>query len=357
MSAANGSNEGFLAPQDPVLVTGAGGFIGARVVAVLLEKGFRQVRCLVRPSSDCRRLRAAIAAAGEGSGAEIITGNLLSPEDCTAATRGVAVIYHLAAGTGTKSFSDAFLNSVVTTRNLIEAALEHGCLRRLVNLSSFSVYTNKGRWGRMLDETAQVEEHPESRAEAYCYAKVKQDELVMEYGRKRGLPFVILRPGVVYGPGKQSIPGRVGIDTFGIFLHLGGGNPIPFTYVDNCAEAIVLAGTRTGIDGEVFNIVDEELPSSRKFLRLYKENVRGFKSLYVPHLLSYGFCWLWESYSRRSQGQLPPVFTRREWSAFWKRSDYSNAKLKRLLGWSPRVPMQEGLDRFFESCQQARHHA
>jgi nucleoside-diphosphate-sugar epimerase len=48
-------------------------------------------------------------------------GNLLSRKDCEVATQDVAVIYHLAAGTGTKSFADAFVNSVVTTRNLLRA--------------------------------------------------------------------------------------------------------------------------------------------------------------------------------------------------------------------------------------------
>ena len=66
--------------------------------------------------------------------------------------------------------------------------------------------------------------------------------MVIEYGQKFGIPYVIVRPGVVYGPGKVNISNRVGIGTFGIFLHLGGSNEIPLTYVDNCAEAIALAG-------------------------------------------------------------------------------------------------------------------
>ena len=101
---------------------------------------------------------------------------------------------------------------------------------------------------------------------------------------------MIVRPGSVYGAGKREIAGRVGIGTFGLFLHLGGSNTIPFTYVDNCAEAIVLAGLVKGVDGEVFNVVDDDLPSSRQFLRLYKKNVRRFKSLYVPHAVSYALC-------------------------------------------------------------------
>ena len=64
-------------------------------------------------------------------------GNLLSSEDCAAATKDVAVIFHLAAGTGEKSFPDAFMNSVVTTRNLLEASLaawmpSSNCQRKFV---------------------------------------------------------------------------------------------------------------------------------------------------------------------------------------------------------------------------------
>ncbi len=61
---------------------------------------------------------------------------------------------------------------------------------------------------------------------------------------------------------------------FGPFLHFGGFNSIPFTYVDNCAEAIVLAGLVSGVEGEIFNVLDDDTPSSRQFLKMYKQNVR-----------------------------------------------------------------------------------
>jgi len=283
----------------------------------------------------------------------VIRGNLLSREDCAAATAGVAVIFHLAAGTGDKSFPDAFMNTVVTTRNLLEASLEHGCLRRFVNVSSFAVYTNaQKRWRRLLDESCPVEERPSLRGDAYCFAKVKQEELVTEYAKKFAIPYVTVRPGAVYGPGHEDITSRVGIATFGVFLHLGGSNLLPLTYVDNCAEAILLAGVTKGVDGEVFNVVDDDLPSSRRFLRLYKQNVRGFKSIYVPHVLSHALCYLWETYSAWSDGQLPPVFNRRKWRSLWRKTRYSNKKLKARLGWTPKVSMTEGLDRFFQSCRE-----
>ena len=240
---------------------------------------------------------------------EFIRGNLLSREDCIAGTKDVAVIYHLAAGRGEKSFPDAFMNSVVTTRNLLEGSLQHQCLRRFVNVSSFTVYSNRQKpHGRLLDESCPVETHPERRQEAYCFAKVKQDEMVLEYARRFDLPYVIVRPGYVYGPGNEAITGRVGIGTFGIFLHLGGSNRIPLTYVDNCADAIVLAGLRPGVDREVFNIVDDELPTSRQFLHLYKRNVGRFTSIYVPHAVSYILCYLWEKVFHVVRGTVAKCF-------------------------------------------------
>jgi nucleoside-diphosphate-sugar epimerase len=345
------TNNFIVVQDDSILVTGATGFIGLRLVRNLLDRGFRNIRCFARSSSGSTRLENLVASGDSAGGIEIIHGNLLSPQDCYDATKDVAVIFHLAAGRGEKSFPDAFMNSVVTTRNLLEGSRQHNCLRRFVNVSSFAAYTNmkKPRW-RMLDESCPVETRAALRGDAYSFAKLKQDEIVAEYGKKCGIPFVIVRPGLVYGPGNEAIHGRVGIDTFGIFLHLGGSNRIPLAYVDNCADAIAFAGLREGIDGETFNVVDDNLPTSRQFLRLYKRQVRRFRSIYVPHILSYTLCFLWERYSAWSQGQLPPAFNRSRWHANWKKTHYSNAKLKGI-GWIPKVSTAEGLRSHFEACR------
>lgn len=341
--------------DDPILITGAAGFIGSRVVANLLDRGFRRLRCLVRPGRDTAELQGLQRRYGEHADLSILRGNLLSSSDSAAAVGDAAVIYHLAAGRGEKSIPDAFLNSVVATRNLLECARLNSRLRRIVCVSSFSVYSNRGpRNGRVLDETSEVEPHPERRGDAYSFAKVRQEQLVADYGRRFGLPYVIVRPGVVYGPGNHGIPGRVGIGTFGLFLHLGGRNPVPLTYVDNCADAIVLAGLQAGVDGEAFNVVDDSCPSSRRFLRLYKRHVHNFPSLPVPKWMSFILCYLWEKYSTWSEGQLPPAFNRLVWHAYWKYTCYSNEKLKRCLGWAPRIAPETALGMHFQSCRAAR---
>jgi nucleoside-diphosphate-sugar epimerase len=357
--ATSGEQNSFLlGPEDRILITGATGFIGSRVLDCLLERGFRNIVCLIRPSSRASGIEAMANRRFPGTQIELVRGNLLSRQDCEAACKDVTAIFHLAAGTGEKSFPDAFMNSVVTTRNLLDASLRCARLRRFVLVSSFSVYSNrqKPQW-RLLDESCPIEEHPELRGDAYCFAKVKQEQIVTEYGKNFGIPYVVVRPGNVYGAGKHEIVGRVGIGTFGVFLHLGGSNTIPFTYVDNCAEAIVLAGLVRGVDGEVFNVVDDDLPSSRKFLRLYKQNVRRFRSFYLPSVFSHALCYLWEKYSQWSKGQLAPVFNQRRWHAFWKKTHYSNKKLRSKLGWKPGVSTAEGLRRYFQSFGQGGRHA
>lgn len=341
-------NDYIIMPEDVILVTGANGYIGSMVVRILLSYGYKRIRCLTRPTSGARNLEALTKEFGEES-IEIVKGNLLSQDDCAVVSKGVSVIYHLAAGVE-KSFPGCFLNSVVTTRNLIEAALEEKSLKRFVNTSSIAVYSNdKIRRGGLMDETTEVDsaENLIQRYEAYTYGKAKQDELVVDYGTKRKLPYVIVRPSVVFGPGKAKITDRIGSDTFGIFLHLGLNNQIPLTYVENCAEAVVLAGLKKDVDGQVFNITDDDLPTSKKFLRLYKRDVRRFISVPVPYRLWYLFCLFWEKYSKWSEGQLPPVFNRRGCAISWKGNKYSNQKAKDLLGWNPRVPMDEALRRFF----------
>ena len=337
-------------PCDRILITGSNGFIGVKVVETLLEYGFSNLRCFVRPSSRLENLRKALARHAPGRSVEIVSGDLLSREDCRNAARNVSIIIHLAAGFD-KSFAGAFMNSALTTRNLIEAFLEHGEPKRFVNVSSFAVYSNlKMERGALLDEDSPLEDASQERYDAYGFGKLKQEQIVREYGKSQGLPYVIVRPGAVFGPGKLELSGRVGINTFGFFIHLGGSNELPLTFVDNCAEAIVLSGLKRGVDGEVFNVVDDERMTSREFLAARK-GAKNFFSVSVPYALADLGCRIWESYSKWSQGQLPPVFNRRRCAAEWKGNHYSNEKLRTRLGWKQKVKMSDAMKLFLAQYQ------
>lgn len=339
-------NSDYIISRDErILITGCSGFIGSNVVEALLEFGFTNLRCFVRPSSRLERLKQVLSRFSFEKNVEVVTGDLLSKADCRDAADGVSVVYHLAAGIE-KSFAGAFMNSSLTTRNLLDAFLERSLPKRFVNVSSFAVYSNLSlKRNGFLDETCPLEAASQDRFDAYGFGKLKQEEIVRQYTNRHGLPCVTLRPGYVFGPGKQELSGRVGIKTFGPFIQINGSNQLPVTFVSNCAEAIVLAGLQPGIDGEVFNVVDDELPTGRQFLQACKRAKR-FRSIRVPYWLAYGACFAWEKYSKWSNGQLPPVFNPRRCAAEWKSQRYSNEKLKERVGWKPRVPMKEAMEAF-----------
>jgi nucleoside-diphosphate-sugar epimerase len=339
-------NSDYITSRDErILITGSSGFIGAKVLAKLLECDFKNLRCFVRPSSNLSRLQYYLNKVSAETNVEIVKGDLLSRDDCKAATEGVSIIYHLAAGIE-KSFAGAFMNSALATRNLMDAFLECGKPKRFVNVSSFAVYSNlNSKHNSLLDETCPLETASQERFDAYGFGKLKQEEIVREYARKYRLPCVTLRPGYVFGAGKPELNGRVGIKIFGPFIQVNGSNLLPLTYVDNCAEAIVLAGLTPGIDGEVFNIVDDDLLTAQQFLKTYKVAKR-FRSVRVPYWVAYSACYAWEKYSNWSKGQLPPAFNRRRCAANWKSQRYSNEKVKTRLGWKPRVPMNQAMEKF-----------
>ena len=337
----------FIQKDDLILITGSNGFIGVSVVRSLLDRGFTRLRCFVRPSSKLARLEEVLRSAQATSKVEIVSGDLMSPVDCERAAADVTVVYHLAAGFD-KSFAGAFMNSVLSTRNLMDACLQRGRVRRFVNVSSFAVYSNLSmNRGAVLDETAPLEDAPQERFDAYAFGKLKQEQIVQDYGRRHQLPYVILRPGTVFGPGKRDLTGRIGIDTFGVFLHIGGSNLLPLTYVDNCAEAIVRAADRRR-RRRIFNVVDDDLPSS------------------PPSCASTSVA---SGRSHRSTCPMPPAtpsagsgnpiqsgptvsFPRRSIAsaghAYWKKTRYSNEKLKTMLGWTQEVPTHEALTRYYK---------
>jgi nucleoside-diphosphate-sugar epimerase len=334
-----------------ILVTGSNGFIGAKVVEVLLEYGCRNIRCFVRPSSQRDRLDAILRRLEGADKVEIVAGDLRTPADCVRAARDVSLVYHLAAGFD-KSFDDAFANSAIATQNLLEAFAGHGKPRRFVNVSSFAVYSNfRMERGAPLDEMSPTEESPRERFDAYTFGKLKQEEIVRYFGRGRKIPFVILRPGTVFGPGNRDLTGRIGFRVSRFFFHVGGSNQLPLTYVDNCAEAIVLAGVHPGIEGETFNVVDDDLLTSRQFLDAYRRHVGRFLCFRVPYGTAYflfALCELCAKYGR----PFPKRFNRRRCAAEWKGNRYSNRKLRERLGWKPRVPIEKAMEAFlgqFES--------
>ncbi|MEI7891523.1 MAG: NAD(P)-dependent oxidoreductase [Myxococcales bacterium] len=332
-----------------ILVTGATGFLGSRIVDRLLHRGETNLRVLVRSSSSRQRLDEVVGG-HPGAKVEVFVGSLGSKERAAEALDGCNVVVHAAAALSGAP-ADICLNTVVTTRNLLEAMVAQESKPTLVHISSFGVYGVACLpRATVVNERTQLETNPERR-DTYSQAKLRQELLVWEYHGRHGLPVVILRPGVVYGPNGSAFSTRVGLNLFGLFLHLGGDNLLPITYVDNCAEAIALAAQSSDAVGEVYNVVDNDLVTAAEYLTLYKREVKPLKSVRVPYVGMLALSALVERYHTFSKGQLPAIFTPYKTAVTWKGNRFDNGKLRRL-GWAPIVGTQDGLARTFAYLRQ-----
>jgi nucleoside-diphosphate-sugar epimerase len=331
------------------LVTGSNGFLGTALVERLLAHGHRDLRLLVRSGSNRRRLDAVLArypgTPGEPS-PEVVVGSIGTVAEAAKVVQGIELVYHLAASLA-GSAADIFLSTCVASKHLLEAIVAEGRKPKIVLVSSFGVYgvAELGR-GHVVSEATPLEPHPEKR-DYYSQAKLRQERLFHEYAERHGLPLVVLRPGVIYGPGGSAFSARVGLSFPGVFLFLGGDNLLPLSYVDNCAEAIVVAGERPEAVGQVFNVHDDDLVTCREYLRLYRAQVKKLRVLPIPYPVLRVLSVAIERYHEASKGQLPALFTRYKTATTWGGNRFDNGKL-RGLGWRPIVSTDEGLRRTLE---------
>ncbi len=324
-----------------VWVTGGTGFLGSRVVRLLTAQAI-DVHCLVRS----KRAAAALAGSLPSDAAlrvKFVFGSLNDPEVCHALAASAPIGFHIASSLS-GSAAALFSANVVATRTLLQAVRASGC-RRFVLVSSMAVYgTYQLPKRAVLDEACPLDPMPQQR-DPYAFSKIVQEQVCWTARADWDLPLVVVRPGIIYGPGRDVLSARVGLKVGPLMVRLGGSQRLPYTFVDNCAEAVVLAGTQEGIDGEAFNIVDDELPTGRELLREHRKHGARLPTIGVPLWAVLPMARCYTAYAKYSQGQLPSILTPYRAAAQWNSLRYVNTKAKQRLNWTCRISLSEGLRR------------
>ncbi|MFI5396475.1 MAG: NAD-dependent epimerase/dehydratase family protein [Candidatus Binatia bacterium] len=322
------------------LVTGASGFLGRSVVRRLLSDGF-EVRALVRAG---RRL--------DCTGVEVYPGDICDEAAVAGATRGMDLVVHCAARVETSGKWEEFAEvNVRGTRRVIRAAQSAG-VRCIVHISSLGVYAVPHD-GVSIGEESAYESEGESRGH-YSRSKLAADRLALDAAR-RGAPVVVLRPGLLYGPGKRPPLARQSFSVKRFKLILATRRyPLPLAYVDNVADAVLLAARSDAAIGNAFTIVDENV-SQVQYVDAYCEaSGETWHPVFLPVRAVAVAALVLERGLRLARRRSPITYHQVRRATLAANFDCSRAE--RLLGWRPAVGVREGLQRTFESLRRDAAH-
>jgi nucleoside-diphosphate-sugar epimerase len=238
-----------------VLVTGATGFIGSRLVERLVVEEGAAVRALVRDFSRAPRIaRFPI---------EMVPGDIASPTAVDAAVAGCDYVFHCAYGNSGDD-TQRKQTTVAGTETVLEAALRHRC-RRVVHASTFSVYGDP--------PAGDVAETAPRRytGNAYGDSKIDAERRALAYCA-RGLSVAAVQPTIVYGPFATTWTVRPleQLQAGGMLLINDGAGVCNAVYVDDVVEAMVSAATTPAAHGEAFLISAAEPTTWRTFFESYR---------------------------------------------------------------------------------------
>lgn len=239
-----------------ILVTGGTGFIGGRVVEKLVQECNASVRVMLR--NFARALHIARYPI------ELVYGDMNELGQVTAAAEGCDIIVHCAYGS---SGDDATRRSanVLGTKNVLDAAVRAG-VKRFVHLSTVQVY------GPLSDGDLDETKARRYFGDGYSDSKFDAEKVVLEYFAKHGLPVIILQPTIVYGP-NSSIWTTNLLSSLRRERHIlvdNGDGYCNAVYVDDLADAVLLAAVRDEGVGQTFLISGEEPVTWRDFYGSYE---------------------------------------------------------------------------------------
>jgi len=321
-----------------VTVTGGTGFLGGFLVCDLLAKGVT-VRVLARPSSRADGL--------QSLGAEIVRGDLYDTDSLSRAVQNADLVYHLAAKVGAAARKDYFETNVAGTERLLAGCAQRG-VGRFVYASSLAVY-GPAKEGERIEEDTPLDDRPDLR-DSYAESKIAADRLVRSFAKTSGVPTVIIRPGIVFGPGRP-LP-------IGIFAFRAGntnivfGNPqnrFPLNYVENLVDAMQAAAA-TGSGLRQYNVLDDD---DLTLARYHADKSSADHSatrfcsavpLYLASPILEALCAIVPMGDMR----LSPHQLRRALQNRW----YDTRRIRQETGWTPRVSLEEAIRRTLQARTQ-----
>ena len=318
-----------------VLVTGATGFIGQALARKLLERG-ESVRVLVRDEGK-------LAALGLEAD-EVVRGDITDLEAVERATRDVSIVYAIAGTFREPGLSDRRYRevNVEAVRTMHEAAMRSG-VKRIVHCSTCGIHGS-------IDGTPADETHPVRPVGIYEQTKAEGERLALELGARSGIEVTALRPTPVYGPGDTRLLKLFKLASRRPVIMIGDGTAgYHLVYIEDLTDAFILAGASPAANGEAFLIGGPEIPSLNEIVHtLACVNGHGDVGnvVRIPAKPVWLAGWLCEAMCR-PLGVDPPLHRRRV-EFFINNRAYNIDKARRLLGYSPKVGIADGLRRTAE---------
>jgi nucleoside-diphosphate-sugar epimerase len=227
------------------------------------------------------------------------------------------------------------------TRNIIDACERQG-VRKLIYVSSMSVLDHAGHTaGVPINEASPYEPHPDCRG-LYTQTKLEAEKMVVEAAAQSRIRAVILRPGQIYGPGAEKIPPSGTIAVAGRWLVVGSGNHhVPFVYIENVVDAMLLAANSELPNGSIFQLVDPDGITQRQYIDHVLRAGHAVRVSYVPAWILQSAGWGIELLGKILKRSVPLTPYRiRSITPLWP-CDCSQAY--RQLGWRARHSLQDGL--------------
>jgi nucleoside-diphosphate-sugar epimerase len=309
--------------MESALVTGASGFIGSRLLARLIDDGV-EARGLDF-STDLRR--------------QVYAGDIAEPGEWQDAAGKAEVVIHAAAVLDARRATPevAWRTNVLGTRHVLDAAIAGG-VRRFVHISTAAVFGDAD----FPDEVPETyPAHPDG--DPFTQSKLASEQVVLQAHAAGEIECTILRPADVYGPGSRRWTVRPfeAIRSNRFVLPARGEGIFSPLYVDNLVDAIGLACDREEAAGEVFTISDGIGITCREFFGRYSRMLGKQPPPALPSLAAAGLAAVPEAAARI--GGLHTDYRRDSLRPLARPGTYSIAKARRLLGYEPRVGLDEGM--------------